>query len=85
MSKTTAPVLDLPSTGFLRANQIIGNPKKGIPALLPISRSTFWCAVRDGRFSPGVLLGPRTRAWRVEEVRSWIASVGTESSEEVGA
>jgi prophage regulatory protein len=84
MSKTIARVLDLPSTGFLRANQIIGNPKKGIPALLPISRSTFWASVREGRFSPGVLLGPRTRAWRVEEVRSWIANVGTESTDTVG-
>ncbi len=76
MSKT-ATVLDLPPTGFLRASSLIGNPKKGIPGLLPISRSSFWCAVREKRFPPGLLLSPRTRVWRVEEVRSWIANVGS--------
>jgi prophage regulatory protein len=79
------PVLGLPSTGFLRANQIIGNPKKGIPGLLPVSRSTFWNFVRDGRFGPGVLLSPKCRCWRVEEVLLWIENVGAESSEEAGA
>jgi prophage regulatory protein len=79
----SAPVLDLPPTGFIRASTLIG--KKGTPGLLPVSRSTFWNFVRSGRFPSGVLLSPKCRAWRVEEVRSWIASVGTESSETAGA
>jgi predicted DNA-binding transcriptional regulator AlpA len=80
----TAPVLELPSTGYLRANQIIGNPKKGIPALLPICRSAWWCGVRDGRFPKGVLLGPRTRAWKVEEILSLLSQMGATEASEAG-
>jgi prophage regulatory protein len=83
MSKS-ASVLDLP-TSFLRASHLVGNPKKGIPGLLGVSRSTFWSFVREGRFPPGVLISQKCRVWRVEEVRSWIANVGTESTETAGA
>ena len=69
-----APVLELPPTGFLRTSQILGNPKKGIPALMPISRATWWRGVRSGLYPQGVLLGPNTRAWRVEDIRALIAN-----------
>jgi predicted DNA-binding transcriptional regulator AlpA len=62
----------LPETGYLRLPQIIGNPKAGIPALLPISRSSFWAGVKTGRFPRPVKLGPRTTAWRVEDIRALI-------------
>jgi prophage regulatory protein len=64
----------LPEIGYLRLPQIIGNPKKGIPPLIPISRSTFWERVRTGIYPKGVLLGPRIRAWKVEDVRALIAN-----------
>jgi prophage regulatory protein len=62
----------LPSIGYLRLSQIIGNPKKNIPALIPVSRSTWWAGVREGRYPKSVHLGPRTTAWRVEDVRALI-------------
>jgi prophage regulatory protein len=69
------PVLELPPTGFLRAAQIIGDRRKNIPALLPISRSSFWKAVKENRFPAGVLLSPRVRAWKVEAVLAAIAEM----------
>jgi predicted DNA-binding transcriptional regulator AlpA len=63
----------LPETGFVRLPQIVGNPKADIPALIPISKSTWWQGVRTGRFPQPVKLGPRTTVWRVEDIRDLIA------------
>ena len=64
----------LPETGFLRLSQIIGNPDKGIPPLIPVKKSTWWAGVKTGRFPQPVKLGPRVTAWRVEDLRTFIAS-----------
>ena len=64
----------LPETGFLRLPQIIGDPVKGFPPLIPVKKSTWWKGVADGRFPQPVKLGPRVTAWRVEDIRALIAS-----------
>lgn len=71
----------LPATGFLRLPLIIGRrPTKddpqGIPALVPVSRATWWAWVRAGRAPAPVKLGPNTTAWRVEDIRALIARLG---------
>jgi hypothetical protein len=38
----------LPETGFVRLPQIIGNSKAGIPAIIPVSNSTWWYGVKAG-------------------------------------
>lgn len=65
----------LPETGYLRLVQIIGSnkPKKIIPALVPVSSSTWWAGVKAGRFPQPVKLGPRITAWRVEDIRALLA------------
>lgn len=67
----------LPDTGYLRMWQIIGRPatmnQTAIPALIPVSRSTWWAGVKSGRYpQPTRALGARITAWRVEDVRSLI-------------
>jgi prophage regulatory protein len=65
----------LPETGFLRLSQIIGNPAKGIPPLIPVKKSTWWAGVASGRFPKSVKLGNgRGTFWRVEDIRSLIES-----------
>ena len=66
----------LPATGFLREQQILGNPRSNPPqpALIPVSHSTWWRGVKDGRFPKPVKLGPNTTAWRVEDIRALIES-----------
>lgn len=66
----------LPQTGFVRLPQIVGDPKQGIPALIPVGRSTWWAGVRSGRYPKPVKLGPRTTAWRVEDIRDLIERGG---------
>lgn len=67
----------LPETGYLRLPQIIGNPKADppIPALIPVSKSTWWEGVKSGRYPAPVKLGPRITAWRVEDIRALIEAL----------
>ena len=62
----------LPQTGFLRLDQILGNPKFGLSPLIPVGKSTWWAGVKTGRFPQPIKLGPRTTAWRVEDIRALI-------------
>lgn len=64
----------LPETGYVRLKQIIGNPKAAppIPAIIPVSKSTWWAGVKLGRYPKACKLGPRTTAWRVEDIRALI-------------
>jgi prophage regulatory protein len=61
----------LPQTGFLRLKQIIG-PKGPIP----VSKSTWWQGVKDGRFPRPVKLSTRITAWRAEDIRAFIERGG---------
>ena len=66
----------LPETGYVRLRQIIGNPKANPPiaAVIPVSKSTWWNGVKEGRFPQSVKLGPRTTVWRVSDIRQLIDS-----------
>ena len=67
-----------PEIGFLRLHQILGNQKANppIPAIIPVSRTTWWLGVKSGRFPKPVKLGPNTTAWRVEDIRELIVEIG---------
>ena len=41
--------------------------------LLPISKSTWWAGIRQGRYPPAVKLGPRITAWRSADIRNLIS------------
>lgn len=66
----------LPSTGFVRLWQIIGDPTADppIPPIIPVKKSCWWAGVKSGRFPQPVKLGPRVTAWRVEDIRALIES-----------
>jgi len=70
----------LPDTGYLRLPQIIGNPKADppIPAIIPVSKSTWWAGVKNGRYPKAVKLSQRCTAWRVEDIRALIEKTGSE-------
>ena len=69
---------NLPETGFVRLPRIIGNRNTDppIPALIPVSRSAWWAGIKKGLFPRPVKLGPRTTAWRVEDLRALIEQMG---------
>lgn len=59
----------LPVRGYLRESQLI-------PAIIPISSATLWRWSKSGKFPKPARLGPRVTAWRVEDVRAWLAERG---------
>lgn len=67
-------MVTIPEIGFLRLTQIIGDKKSNpqIPAVIPVCKSTWWAGIKTGRFPQPVRLGPRTTAWRVEDIRQLI-------------
>jgi prophage regulatory protein len=72
----------LPETGYLRLWQIVGDPKATppIPALIPISRSSWWEGVRRGRYPRSHKLGPRTTVWKVEDILALIKRTASPGS-----
>jgi predicted DNA-binding transcriptional regulator AlpA len=76
-------VAELPQTGFLRLKQIIGDRKANppIPPLYPVSESTWWEGVRTGRYPKAIKLGPRTTAWRAEDIRALIERESKQASQ----
>ena len=63
---------------FLRIWQIIGKPKANppIPALIPISRTSWLNAVKSGIYPTSISLGPRTVAWRAVDIYELINQLG---------
>lgn len=56
----------LPETGFVRLPTVL--------RVFPVGKSTWWEGVRTGRFPQPVKLGPRTTAWKAEDIRTLIYS-----------
>lgn len=81
VEKQTANASDIPSfddladSAFIRIAQMVQNPrwpKRAAP--LPFSAPTTWRKVKNGTFPKPVKLSARVTAWRVSEVRAWIAA-----------
>ena len=53
-----------PQTGLVRLVQILA-PRGPIP----VSKSTCWQGVKEGRFPKPQKLGPRTTVWKAEDIR----------------
>lgn len=57
--------LDFPTTGLVRLSHILA-PMGPIP----VSKSTWWQGVKDGRFPKPQKLGPRTTVWKAQDIRA---------------
>lgn len=53
----------VPRTGLVRLSSILAPTGP-----LPLSRSTWWAGVRDGRYPAPVRIGRRITAWRAEDI-----------------
>lgn len=52
-----------------RKGRGIKRPRPAIPAIIPVSSSSWWSGVKTGRYPSPVRLGPRTTAWRASDIR----------------
>jgi predicted DNA-binding transcriptional regulator AlpA len=53
---------------LLRISEICRDPKRNYPGILPMTRSAFLDAVRDGYIPEGIKLGAKILAWRREDI-----------------
>jgi len=68
MQTPTVSTFDtLPATGYVRQSQLI-------PAPVPFAPATLWRKVKSGDFPKPVKLSERVTAWRVDDVRRWLAA-----------
>lgn len=70
----------LPSTGYLRLSQIIGNTrsKPPIPAVFPVCSSTWWAGIKKGIYPAPVKLSANVTAWKVEDIRELIGKINNQ-------
>ena len=54
----------LPETGVLRLKDVLA-PRGPVP----VSKSTWWAGVKDGRFPKPLKLGKRVTVWRISDIR----------------
>ena len=57
---------------LLRIKDIVGDKSNGIQPLIPISKSSWWAGVAEGKFPTPIKLGARTTCWRETEVLALI-------------
>lgn len=50
----------------------------------PVSKSSWWQGVKEGRYPQPVKLGPRTTGWRESDIQELIDSLETVSDSEQG-
>lgn len=66
---------ELPDSALVRQAQLVRSPKHPTrPAPLPFSAATFWRRVQEGTFPSPIKLSERITAWRVGDVRAWLAA-----------
>lgn len=61
---------------YLRLWQIIGDKKRGIEPLLPVSRSAFYAGIKSGKYPAPIKLSERTSAWRKSDILALLESFG---------
>lgn len=66
--------LPIPAIGFLRLSQVL--------ALIPVGRSSWWRGCKTGRYPKPVKLGPRTTAWRAEDIAALVENLGSKDGNE---
>ena len=54
----------LPNTGYLRLPQVL--------SFIPVGKSTWWAGVSSGRFPKPIKIGPRTTAWKAQDIHKLI-------------
>jgi hypothetical protein len=55
---------------YLRIWDIVGDKKRGITPILPISKSAWWAGIRKGMYPKGVKISERCTAWRESDIRA---------------
>ena len=67
---------ELQQVGFLRLPQVL--------KLIPVCRASWWAGCKSGRYPKPVKLGPRTTAWRAEDIVALVERLGSQAEQQQG-
>ena len=68
-----------PQLRFYRLKEVIGDRKRGIPGIIPVSRSAWYAGIKDGIYPKPVKLSERTSAWRSTDIDELVKRLYNES------
>ncbi|KAF1728144.1 AlpA family transcriptional regulator [Pseudoxanthomonas mexicana] len=61
-----------PPEQFYRVTDIVGDRKRGIPAIFPVSKSYWLKGVRAGKFPKPIRLSPGVVVWKGSDIDALI-------------
>ena len=64
---------NLDNAALLRLPQVLN--------LIPVSRSAWWAGCKNGRYPKPVKIGPRTTAWRAEDIKTLLRKLSASVEE----
>lgn len=70
MNSNTENFMADPPLRFYRLREVIGDRKKGIPGIIPVSRAVWYAGIKEGKYPKPVKLSPRTSAWRSTDIHA---------------
>lgn len=62
----------LPDSAYLRAGDLVRDPRYGHDGFLGFSKTTLLRMIRAGSFPPPTKLGKQISVWRVGDIRAWL-------------
>ena len=62
----------LPERGLVRLWQILGDRQRGVPPIIPISKSSWWAGIKTGKYPKPIKLSARCTCWHAEDIRQLI-------------
>ena len=65
---------------LLRMFEILGDARRGIQPMIPVSRSTWLAGVKSGKYPPAFRIAPRTIVWRYDDVVDLIEKMTSEEA-----
>jgi predicted DNA-binding transcriptional regulator AlpA len=57
---------------FYRLHDIIGDRKKGISGIVPVSKAAWYAGIKEGRYPKPVKLSEKTAAWRESDIETLV-------------
>ena len=64
---------NLDNAALLRLPQVLN--------LIPVSRCAWWAGCKNGRYPKPVKIGPRTTAWRAEDIKALLRKLSASVEE----
>ena len=65
---------------LLRLVQILGDKKRGIQPIIPVSKSTWWLGIATGRYPKPVRVSAKAVAWRASDIAALVTSLYREAA-----